>query len=600
MPAAVRPPAAGASETSRSVARRGAALLWRSLRARPRDALISVSGAVLFGLAILASALVLGAVTDRVVVPAFETGETSTAALAGAFAAILAVGVAKSVGIILRKVWAHKIQVSLQAEHRAAVAQRYQQLALSWHRRQRTGELLSHANADAEMMFWPMAPLPFAIGTGVMLVAALVALAVTDWALAIVGALLIPTVLAVNAVYNRAAEQPAREAQQRRADTASVAHEIIDGALVVKTLGREQAESDRFAAEAARLRDALIRLGRIRAVFTPTMDTLPQLGVLAILAVGAWRVAEGAVSTGEVVQFSYLLTLIAFPIRLIGVVLEELPSAVAGAERVERVLDADERLPGGRELEAPGQGPATVEARDVTFRFDVDAERPALEDAELLVRPGRVVAVVGPTGSGKSALLALAARLYDPEQGALSLDGVLLADVAGLRRQVAAAFQEAFVFDDTVRGNITLGEPLPDEEVVAAAELAQADGFVRELPHGYDTLVGERGTSLSGGQRQRIALARALVRRPRLLLLDDATSSVDPTVEARILAGLREADLPSTVITVAQRMATIAVADEVVYLERGRVVARGRHEELLEVPGYRAIVQAASAGGAPR
>jgi ABC-type multidrug transport system fused ATPase/permease subunit len=240
-----------------------------------------------------------------------------------------------------------------------------------------------------------------------------------------------------------------------------------------------------------------------------------------------------------------------------------------------------------------------VAARDVTFRFDA-AERPALEDAELVAQPGRVVAVVGPTGSGKSALLALAARLYDPEAGTLSLDGVPLADVAGLRGQVAAAFQEAFLFDDTVRDNITLGEPFRDEELVAAAELAQADAFVHELPHGYDTLVGERGTSLSGGQRQRIALARALVRRPRLLLLDDATSSVDPSVEARILAGLRQADLPSTVITVAQRMATIAAADEVVYLERGRVVAHGRHDELLEVPGYRAIVQAASAGGSPR
>lgn len=553
-------------------------------------------GSLLFAGGILGSALVLGAVTDRVIVPAFATGDTSTGTLAAAFAAILAVGVAKSVGIILRRVWAFKLQLGLQAEHRATVGERYQQLALSWHRRRRTGELLSHANADAEMMFWPMAPLPFAIGVSVMLVGALVALAVTDWALAVVGALLLPAILVINGVYNRAAEQPAREAQQRRADTAAVAHEVIDGALVVKTLGREQAESDRFAHQAARLRDVLVRLGRVRAVFAPTMDTLPQLGVLAILAVGAWRIAEGAVSTGEVVQFSYLMTLIAFPIRLIGVVLEELPSAVAGAERIDGVLAADEQLPAGTGTALSGHGPASLHAQDVTFRFD-DADRPTLDAVNLAVQPGRVVAVVGPTGAGKSALLALAARLYDPQQGAVHLDGAALPDVADLRRDVAIAFQEAFLFHDTVRDNIALGEAFTEEEVRTAARLAQADAFIRTLPHGYDTVVGERGLSLSGGQRQRVALARALVRRPRLLLLDDATSSVDPTVEARILAGLRDTALPSTIVTVAQRMATVSMADEIVYLERGRALAVGSHEELLAEPGYRAIVQAASAGG---
>lgn len=573
-------------------------LLWRSLRSRPRHAAISLAGSLLFAGGILGSALVLGAVTDRVIVPAFDTGETSTGTLALAFAAMLGVGVAKSAGIILRRVWAFKLQLGLQAEHRAVVGERYQQLALSWHRRRRTGELLSHANADAEMMFWPIAPLPFAVGVSVMLVGALVALALTDWALAVVGALLLPAILVINAVYNRAAQQPAREAQQRRGDTAAVAHEVIDGALVVKTLGREQAESDRFARQAARLRDVLVRLGHIRAIFSPTMDTLPQLGVLAILGVGAWRIAEGAVSTGEVVQFSYLMTLIAFPIRLIGIVLEELPSAVAGAERVDQVLAADEQLPAGAGTDLAADGPATLEGRDLTFRFD-DSDRPVLETVDLAVQPGRVVAVVGPTGAGKSTLLALAARLYDPQQGEVRLDGIALSDVAQLRRDVAVAFQEAFLFHDTVRDNITLGEAFTEDEVTAAARLAQADGFIRGLPHGYETVVGERGTSLSGGQRQRIALARALVRRPRLLLLDDATSSVDPTVEARILAGLRDADLPSTIVTVAQRMATIGMADDVVYLEQGRVVAVGGHDALLAEPGYRAIVHAASAGGPP-
>ncbi len=585
----------------RGMLRRGFALLGRAVRTQPKDFAIAVSGAILFAMGILAQAIVLGWVTDDVVVPTIGTGEVSPLLLAAAFGVLLGVGVAKSLGIILRRVWAYRLQLGMQARYRAAVGTQYQRLSLAWHRRRRTGRLLAHANADAEMMFWPLAPLPFAVGVSVLLLASLGVLALTDWALALVGALLIPAILATNLIYNRVAEQPAVTVQQRRGDTSAAAHEAIDGALVVKTLGREDAESERFAHESERLRGALVRLGHIRAVFTPTMETLPQIGVLAILSVGAWRVAQGAISTGDVVTFSYLLTLIAFPIRVLGFVLEELPTAVAGADRVDGVLAADEHLPGGNTPLPAASGPAPVTGESVTFRYDDAADAPTLEALDLAVRSGTVVAVVGPTGSGKSSLVALLARLYDPDEGRLRLDGVPLdhADPRGLRQSLAVAFQDAFLFDDTVRENITLGESLSDEEVIEAARIAQAHDFIQSLPQGYDTVVGERGTSLSGGQRQRIALARALVRKPRLLVLDDATSSVDPTVEARILANLRSASLPSTVITVAARAATIAVADEILYLEHGRLVARGTHDDLLAVPGYRRIVTAASAGGRP-
>lgn len=579
------------------------ALLWRATRSHPRALGVSVAGSVLFSLGVLASALVLGEVTDRVVVPAFDEGEVGTGTLVATFAAIAAVGLVKSVGIILRRIWAFKLQLGFQAGCREAVASRYQRLAVSWHQRNRTGALLSRASADAEVMAGPLAPLPFAVGVSVMLLAALVLLAVTDWALGVVGVLLVPTIVVLNRMYGRAAEEPARRVQQRRADTASTAHEVVDGALVVKTLGRETVESRRFAEVASHLRDEQVRLGRVRAVFTPIMETLPQLGVLLVLAVGATRVAQGAVSTGEVVQFSYLLTVVAFPIRMIAVVLEALPMAVAAGDRVDEVLDADERLPAGTAPLPASDGPADAEAEQVGFRFDPDAQRPALTGLDLAVRPGRLVAVVGPTGGGKSALVALLSRLYDPDAGQLRLDGVPMddADDARRRERIAVVFQEPFLFDDTVRDNIALGRPVTDEDVAAAARLAQADEFVRALPAGYDTAVGERGMTLSGGQRQRIALARALVGRPGLLVLDDATSSVDPVVEQRILAGLRDADLPSTVVAVATGLATITTADEVVYLEQGRVVAQGTHEELLvSVPGYRRIVAASGAGGPER
>lgn len=584
------------------MARRGAALLWRAARAHPADLALSVAGSVLFSLGILASALVLGRVTDRVIMPAFAEGETSTGALVAAFAAIAAVGVAKSVGIILRRVWAFKLQLGFQASVREAVAQRYQRLALSWHRRNRTGALLSRASTDAEVMAGPLAPLPFAVGVSLMLLLALAFLAATDWTLGLVGALLLPTIAFLNRVYGQAAEEPARRVQQRRAETASTAHEVVDGALVVKTLGREQAESQRFAAVAADLRDDQVRLGRVRAVFTPVMETLPQLGVLLVLGLGTWRVSQGAVSTGEVVQFSYLLTILAFPIRMIAVVLEALPMAVAAEDRVDEVLAAEEQLPTGTSPLPPAEGPRGIQAEQVSFRYDPEAQQPTLSRLDLAVRPGRMVAVVGPTGAGKSALVALTTRLYDPDAGRLRLDGVAMDAAEDTQRRdgVAVVFQESFLFDDTVRNNIALDLPVTDEEVVAAARLAQADEFVRALPQGYDTLVGERGMSLSGGQRQRIALARALVRRPGLLVLDDATSSVDPVVEHRILTGLREADLPSTIVAVATGLPTITVADEVVYLEQGQLLGHGSHEQLLAtVPGYHRIINANGAGELP-
>lgn len=589
-----------ASDESTSMARRGATLLWRAARAHPADLAVSVAGSVLFSLGILASALVLGRVTDRVIMPAFADGETSTGALVAAFSAIAAVGLAKSLGIVLRRVWAFKLQLGFQASAREAVAQRYQRLALSWHRRNRTGALLSRASADAEVMAGPLAPLPFALGVSVMLLVALALLAATDWTLGLVGALLVPMIALVNRLYGRAAEEPARRVQQRRAETASTAHEVVDGALVVKTLGREQAESQRFAAVAADLRDEQVRLGWVRAVFSPVMETLPHLGVLLVLALGAWRVSQGAVSTGEVVQFSYLLTLLAFPVRMIAVVLESLPMGVAAGNRVDEVLTAEERLPTGTSPLPAAEGPRGLQTEQVSFRYDPEAEQATLAALDLTVRPGRMVAVVGPTGAGKSALVALTTRLYDPDTGHVRVDGVAMDDAEDTQRrnEVAVVFQDSFLFDDTVRNNIALDLAVSDDALVRAARLAQADGFVRSLPNGYETLVGERGMSLSGGQRQRIALARALVRRPGLLVLDDATSSVDPVVEQRILAGLREADLPSTIVAVATGLPTITLADEVVYLEHGQVLGHGSHEELLAtVPGYRRIVSANGVGG---
>jgi len=311
--------------------------------------------------------------------------------------------------------------------------------------------------------------------------------------------------------------------------------------------------------------------------------------VLLVLVVGTSRVASGDLTSGTLVRVAYLFTLLAFPVRAIGWVLNELPRSVVGWDRIQRVVQAVGAQEHGT-TEPPDSGPTRVEAEGVDFSY---GGSPVLHDVTLDVAPGRTIAVVGPTGSGKSTIASLLVRLVDPTAGAVRYDGTDVRDLlpGGVARICSLAPQTTFLFDDTVRGNITLGAEIADEDVWAALRIAQADGFVAALPNGIDTVVGERGTTLSGGQRQRLALARAVARQPRLLVLDDATSSVDPTVEQRILAGLR--GTAGTVVVVAYRRATIALADEVVFVDGGRVVDRGSSDELRErCAGYRDLVTA--------
>jgi ATP-binding cassette subfamily B protein len=323
------------------------------------------------------------------------------------------------------------------------------------------------------------------------------------------------------------------------------------------------------------------------------MDSLPSLGTLTVLLLGAWRLQTGAISVAELVTVAFLFTVLAFPVRAIGWVVAELPRSVAGWDRVQDVLAATGDLAYGSAVLA-GDQPAELRFDKVDFRY---ADGPlVLNDVSFTVPPGKTVALVGATGSGKSTIAALAVRLVDPADGEVILDGVALPGLTAQSLAGTAALvpQVPFVFDDTVRGNVTLDrDGLDDAAVWSALRLAQADGFVAKLPDGLDTAVGERGTSLSGGQRQRITLARALAGRPRLLVLDDATSAVDPRVEAAILASLRDGDAGASILVVAYRRATIALADEVVYLEQGKVVATGTHASLLATnAGYADLVTA--------
>jgi ATP-binding cassette, subfamily B, bacterial len=597
--------------------RRGLRVIGVALRSAPKPFAVGIGGAALYAGMTVASALVLGWVTDEVVLPSFATGQIDRGLLALAVAAIMGVAVLKAAGVVARRLGAYFAQYSLQAQYRRKVTRRYLELPIAWHRRHPTGELLSNANADVESAFFVAAPLPMAFGAGLLLVITATLLIATDPALAAIGFSVGPLLAAANWYYQRRMRYAATVAQQARADVSEVAHESFDSALVVKTMGREDAETERFQAIANDLRDKMIVVGRLRAFFDPVIEALPNVGILLVLVVGAMRVRDGALSPGDLVLFAYLFRLVALPMRVFGWLLGELPRAVVGWDRVSRVLAAKGEMPYGDEP-AAGRGGAATAMQQVGFRHPSSeredlsgpaAPEPTADDADdadddttrgvssvsFDIQAGRTIAMVGATGSGKSTVASLLVRLYDPDTGRVCFDGRDLRDLARdqLADHVAIVFQEAFLFDDTVRGNITLGGDYTNEEVETAARLAQAHGFVSQLERGYDTPVGERGATLSGGQRQRIALARALIRKPRLLVLDDATSAVDPAVESDILRGLADAALPATVVVVAYRRGSIALSDEVVFLRDGVIAARGPHDRLeREVKAYAELVQA--------
>ncbi|GGN77700.1 multidrug ABC transporter ATP-binding protein [Actinoplanes lobatus] len=579
------------SGTGNDVLGRGLRVLGKAIRAEPRLFVVSSLGSSLFGLLIVANSYVVGFLIGHVVAPAFAAHRVDTAGLALAVVALLAISGLRVASIFARRLGAGFMQFRLQARYRRAVTRRYLSLPPEWHQRHATGSLLSNASSDVEAAFAPIAPLPFAVGTIVMLAVAMIALFVTDWVLAMVGVALFPALFALNFFYSRRMSPRQIHAQRMRAKVATVAHESFDGALVVKTMGREADESRRFAVFVTELRDALVAVGRLRGVFDPLMESLPSVGTLAVLVLGTWRLQNGAVTVSEVISVAFLFTVLAFPVRAIGWVIGELPRSVAGWDRVQAVLSAEGDLRYG-EGELPGDGPAELRFDRVGYRY-ADGP-PVLSEVSFAVPAGRTVALVGATGSGKSTIAALALRLVDPESGSVSLDRVKLPDLSAAALAGAGALvpQIPFVFDDTIRGNVSLDRPgIGDDEVWAALRLAQAEGFTGGLPERLDTAVGERGTSLSGGQRQRLTLARALAGRPRLLVLDDATSAVDPRVEAAILGALRAAG--TSLLVVAYRRASIALADEVVYLHQGRVVATGTHQELMATQeGYRELVTA--------
>jgi len=577
--------------------------VWRGMRAHPGLYVAAVGSSAGFGAATVAVSRALGWATDAVVVPALSGDRGAQGDVGRAGLAVGAAAVALALFVWGRRVFAGAGVADIQADHRRAVTRRLLELPMSWHRRHPAGRLLASASSDAEAATAVFNSVPFAIGVVVMLLVAALALFVTDPWLAVAALLVVPATLAANVAFQRRMSPAVARAQRMRAEVAEVAHESFEAAVLVKALGTADREERRFAARAEELRAANVRAGTVRGVFDPAIDLLPNLGTLLVLVVGTYRLRAGAVETGDVVGAGFLLSMLAVPVRSFGWFLGDLPRSLVGWERIAAVLDATGDLPAGRRRRLGGEVASGVRFEGVGVVVPT-AAGPAhlLSGVDLDVPAGRTVAIVGPTGAGKTTLVGLVARVADPSAGRVLVGGADLRelDAAARARVVALVPQSAFVFEDTVRGNVTLADAgdasaPSDDEVWDALRAARVDDVVRALPGGLDAPLGERGANLSGGQRQRLVLARALVRRPRVLVLDDATSAVDPRVERAILTGLRDGSGGSgpTVLLVAYRMASVLLADEVVHLAGGRVVDRGTHAELMvRDPGYAELATA--------
>jgi ABC-type multidrug transport system fused ATPase/permease subunit len=496
---------------------------------------------------------------------------------------IVGLGALRAAFMVGRRLISGKQALAVEMDMRQGLYRHLVRLSFGFYDRHQTGQLMSRATVDLQgVRFFLGYGLIFFFQNVLTVLSVTVVLFFFEWKLALIALAITPVLVVLAYRYSHVAHPTLRDVQQKLADVATVAEENIVGVHVVKSFAQEPQEQQKFTDRSEAVFLQTVRANRQRALYVPFISWVPMLAQAAVLLVGARMVARGELTVGGFIAFNLYLGMLIMPLRSLGMWIGQAQRATASGERIFQVMDEPEEIadrPGAVEL-PEGAGNLRFEG----VGFDYMEGRPVLQDIDLEIPAGKTIALIGHTGSGKTTLTSLVPRFYDVTSGRVTLDGTDVRDVTlnSLRHAIGVISQDPFLFSATVRENIMFGSPdLDDAEVERIARLAQAHEFVERLPDGYDTVIGERGITLSGGQRQRLAIARAIAVDPRVLILDDATASVDASTEARIRVGLREAMRNRTTLIIAHRLSTIALADEIVVLDDGRIAARGTHAELL-------------------
>ena len=527
---------------------------------------MAVSGAFVYALCTAGSSLGVRWVTDHVIVPRFDGGDVSASVLLSGCLVLVSIAVVRAAGVVVRRTWAGKTEWGVAEEISNEVVGRMATQPVSWHAKRQTGDMISRAGVDADASVSVLAPLPYASSVVLLLVVSTTGMWILDSSLGLIASVIIPLLVFMNIWYQKRVDVHYNKAQERLGVLSEQVLESFEAVSVVKAFGAESRETERLGRITADLRDARVETVRRRSTFEALLDAIPSVANLIVLLVGTFRVRSGDLSVGDLAAAMYLFTLLVMPLRLIGFVLSDLPHSLAGWNRVREVMDEElEIRPHVRSLDDTSDVVLRVETLAVTI-----GTTEILHDVSFDVAQNSTVAVVGATGCGKTTLLRAIAGLQLATSGSVAVKG----------GKAHIVFQEPFLFSETLLFNIDLGRGLPEADIRSAIAVSQAD-FVWDIDPHLATIVGERGVSLSGGQRQRLALARALAGRPRVLLLDDTTSALDPDTEQRVIEALSATDLVQSVLVVASRPSTIALADVVVYLEGGRVAGWGTNDELL-------------------
>ena len=540
---------------------------------------------------VVSSLLAIGSQVAGILVPVLTgvvidelSHDADTRILAFEIAAVVGLGLLRGALMLGRRLISGRQALAVEYDLRDELYGHFLRLSFGFYDRSQTGQLMSRATIDLQSVrFFLGYGLIFFAQHVVTIVVVSAVLLVYSWQLALVALAITPAVVLVAYRYSQVSHPVLREVQQQLAEVATVAEESIAGVHVVKSFSQEERRSARFSEAADAVFDRTLAANRQRAFYVPLLTFLPLVAQAAVLLVAGRMVVSGSLSIGDFFAFNLLLAMLVMPLRMLGMWVGQAQRATAAGERIFEILDEPEEIADAEDARPLPPGPGALVFEDVDFGYEPG--RPVLEGVDLEIAPGRTVALIGRTGSGKTTLAALVPRFYEATSGRVLVDGIDVRDLErrSLRREIGVISQDPFLFSASIRDNIAFGMPdAPHDAVEAAARAAQAHDFILELPQGYDTVVGERGITLSGGQRQRIAIARALLIDPRILVLDDATASVDATTEARIRAGLQEVMRDRTTIIIAHRLSTIALADEIVVLDHGRVAARGTQSDLLE------------------